>query len=128
MLTAEQRTIARQRERIDELEEELRQTRDNLAPVAVLFPARWGLTPTQQRALAAFCKAPNGFLSHEQLFIAIGSKATEADNLIKVQIMLLRKAVQKLGIKIITRRGDGYEITPESKAFIKDVLDRVAAE
>jgi DNA-binding response OmpR family regulator len=125
-LTHEQRTIGSQRVRIEELEEEVRQMRQNLAPV-VLFPTSWGLTVTQQRMLTAFCKSPNGFLTHEQLFIVTGSNAEEADNLVKVQINRLRRATEHLGIKVVNKFTLGYEITPESKAFVKSTLERCTA-
>lgn len=120
-VSPQDKTIAEQRERIECLEEELRQLRESLAPVT-LFPIEWRLTATQQRIMAAFYKAHDGYLSHEQVFIASGSLAEEADNLVKVQIMHLRKKVAPLGMDIKKRWGLGYEMTPESRAIIKGAL------
>lgn len=120
-ISSQDRTIAVQRERIECLEEELRQLRDNLAPIT-LFPIEWRLTATQQRIMAAFHKSRDGFLTHEQVFIASGSLAEEADNLVKVQIMHLRKRIRPLGITIEKRWGLGYSISPESKLILKAAL------
>lgn len=126
-MTPSEQTIATQRVKIEELEETVRQMRESLAPV-VLFPKAWGLTPTQQRVLAAFAKAPNGYLSHEQIFIAADSNAEGADNLVKVQIAKLRRKTEDLGIKIVKRWGIGYELTPESLAFLKATIGRISKE
>jgi DNA-binding response OmpR family regulator len=120
-ISREQQTIASQRVQIEELEETVRQMRENLAPV-VLFPIEWGLSASQTRTLAAFCRAPGGFLTHEQIFIAAGSKAEGADNLVKVHIANLRRKTEGLGIAILKRWGVGYEMTPESLAIIRDVI------
>lgn len=120
-LTSEQRTISAQRIRIEELEEQIRQMRENIAPV-VLFPKSWELRPAQQRIPAAFARAPNGFLTTEQIFVALDSDATEADNLVKTQICGLRRRVENLGIKIVTRWSLGYEMTPDSVAFVRSTI------
>lgn len=120
-VSPQDRTIAEQRERIEYLEEELRQLRESLAPIT-LFPIEWKLTATQTRLMAAFYKAHDGFLSHEQVFHASGSIAEEADTLVKVQIMHLRKRIAPLGMVIQKRWGLGYEITPETKGIIKNAL------
>ncbi|MFB6449278.1 helix-turn-helix domain-containing protein [Bradyrhizobium tunisiense] len=121
-MSPQDRTIAQQRVRIECLEEELRQLRSSLAPVT-LFPIEWKLTATQQRLVAAFYKSNDGFLTHDQVFLASGSSAEEADNLVKVQIMHLRKKVAPLGIEINKRWGQGYEMTAKSKSIIKAALE-----
>lgn len=120
-ISSQDRTIAEQRDRIDYLEEELRQLRESLAPIT-LFPIEWKLTATQQRIMAAFYKSADGFLSHDQVFRASGSLADEPDNLVKVQIMHLRRKIAQLGMQIKKRWGLGYEITPESRIAIKKAL------
>jgi DNA-binding response OmpR family regulator len=125
-ISSQDRTIAQQRERIECLEEELRQLRSSLAPV-LMFPIEWKLTATQQRLVAAFYKAPDGYLSHEQVFLASGSGAEEADNLVKVQIMHLRKKIAPLGLNIQKRWGLGYEMPPESRAIIGAAINGAAS-
>jgi two-component system cell cycle response regulator CtrA len=120
-ITSQDRTIAEQRVRIECLEEELRQLRQSLAPV-VLFPIEWKLTATQQRLVAAFYKSHDGFLTHDQVFLASGSEAEEADNLVKVQIMHLRKKIKPLGLEINKRWGLGYEMPPESRDIIRSAI------
>lgn len=121
-LTHEQRTIATQRAKIEELEEQIRQMRAAASVSVPPFPKHWNLTPTHHRMLAAFAKSPDGFVGHEQLFIATASRSDDP-NLLKVQITKLRKAVQYLGIKIVNRWGYGYEVTAESHAFIKAAMN-----
>jgi two-component system cell cycle response regulator CtrA len=124
-ISSQDRTIAQQRERIECLEEELRQLRSSLAPV-LMFPIEWKLTATQQRLMAAFYKAPDGYLSHDKVFIASGSGAEEADTLVKVQIMHLRKKIKPLGLEIQKRWGLGYQMTEDSRAIIRAALEALA--
>ncbi|QPF87002.1 helix-turn-helix domain-containing protein [Bradyrhizobium genosp. L] len=120
-VSPDQRTIADQRVRIEELEEELRQLKSRIAP-PVTFPGAWNLYPSQHRLLAAFSASRDGFLSSDQIYIALGSEAEYADNLIKAQICHLRRKVDRLGIKIVCRKELGYEMTPDSVAFVRSVL------
>jgi DNA-binding response OmpR family regulator len=121
-----EQTVRSQRIRIEELEEELRQTKQSLHVTPVLFPSEWGLTPAQARLLGAFTKSP--FLTHEKCFLAVAlNHQTEADNLVKVQIVNLRKKIEPLGLKIINRWGEGYEMPEDSVAFLREALTRRTA-
>jgi len=129
-LSQQDRTIFRQRERIEELEEEVRQLkiqiRDTLSPVT-LFPLSWGLTPTQERLLAALYRAA-GSLTHEQCFAAIGSRADDMRSLVAVQISKLREKIKPLGLKVVNRWAIGFEMPPESKAIVSaSIAERPAA-
>lgn len=127
LITRDQQTIKAQRVQIEELQEGLRQARDSLVP-ALLFPVAWDLKPMQERVLAALSRAPGGLLTRDQIFIVMGSKATEADNLVKVQMNYLRAAIQRFGIKIVTKKFVGYWMPEESRAFVKATLARVRDE
>lgn len=124
-VSTQERTIADQRIRIEELEEEVRQLHETLAPITLL-PIEWKLTATQQRIMAAFCKASDGFLTHQQIFLASGSKAEEYDNLVKVQIMHLRKKISVLGLEIEKRWGLGYELTAASREIVRNAIAGVS--
>ncbi len=109
------------RDRIEELEEENRQFKELLAPTAA-FPLEWQLTPTQARLLAALYK--NDRLSHERVFFALGSKSeVQSYGLLTVNIHHLRRKLGPLGMKIVNLHSYGYALTPESRTFIKGVLD-----
>ena len=121
-----EQTVASQRVRIEELEEELRQTKESLLAAPVLFPAEWKLTPAQNRLLSAFAKTP--FLTHEKCFLALAlNHEVEADNLVKVQIVKARKKIEPLGMKIINRWGEGYEMPEDSVAMLRMALTQVAS-
>lgn len=111
-MNLEQR-VATQRVRIEELEEELRQMRESLAPPDVTFPMHWKLTPAQRRLLSAFAKTP--FLTHEQCLVAIAlNPVVDADGLVKVQISKARRKIERMGLEIVNRWGEGYEMPSDS--------------
>lgn len=127
-LSPEQRLIREQRERIDLLEEELRQAKDLARPV-VMFPAAWRLQPSEQRILFTLFQAPGGFATHERLFEA-GRKWAEGESameLVRVRVHSARPKLRPFGIEIKTRWGHGYELTAASRAIIKAALEERAA-
>lgn len=130
LLSQDHQTIARQRIRIDQLEEEVLQLREALAPV-ILFPKEWNLTRSEERGLAAFCNSKTGFLTNDQVLLAMSlysnGVGAGGDNLAKVRVFNLRKKTKLFGVDIITRWGRGYEITDQSKALIKAALEQRAA-
>lgn len=108
-----EQTVSTQRVRIEELEEELRQMRESLAPPAITFPMHWKLTPAQRRLLSAFIKTP--FLTHEQCAVALAlNPVIDPDGLVKVQISKARRKIERMGLQIINRWGEGYEMPKES--------------
>lgn len=116
-----EQTVTTQRVRIEELEEELRQTREALSVSNMRFPHEWNLTPAQQRLLLAFAKNP--FLTHEQCFLAVAkNRQVDGDGLVKVQITKLRHKVKPLGMTIVNRWGEGYEMTEESIALLRSSM------
>jgi DNA-binding response OmpR family regulator len=126
-LTRHEHTIAQQRERIDELEEELRQHRDKLREAlkpTVPIPVEWKLRPQVRRLLAALYEAPDGFIPHERMRLAMGSAADDMGNIVNVQILNLRRAVKHLGITVMNRHGQGYVLPAESRAIIKAALEK----
>ncbi len=120
-ISREQQTITSQRVRIEELEETIRQMRESLAP-AINFPIAWRLSPTEQRILAAFARAPNGYLSNEQIFVVLESKSEDMPNLARVFISSIRKKTERVCIRIFTRWGAGYETPLDSLSVIRSAL------
>lgn len=136
LLTPEQRMIRDQRERIDELEETLRQIRDaeaeqrrvNVSHVPqMIFPREWKLTPALSRFLAAMVSAPAGFISYDNAATALISYAHDtenAKNIVATQTCRLRALLRPMGVEIKTLHGSGFELTPLSRAIVKQAMDR----
>jgi DNA-binding winged helix-turn-helix (wHTH) protein len=130
-LTKEQRTISKQRERIEELEETIRQLREEKSSSAVLFPVEWGLGRGLSQILASLYNAPGGFVEKDQLAAAAAvfrgtNQDDQLQNLLKVQMVRLRRAVLPLGVTIKTVHGSGYALPIASKTIIKEALERRA--
>lgn len=119
-MSPQDRKITQQRERIEELEEELRQLKTILVP-PFTFPLEWRLTATQRRLLIALYKTP-GCLTHTQCFTAMDSKAIQSDSLLNVQIMKLRRRLTPFGVVVKNHWGVGYEIPAASKVIIKAAI------
>lgn len=115
--------IRRQQERIFELEEMLRQSKEDLPPPARFFPFEWNITPVCARGLWALYDAHEGFVSSEDLqSIMINRTDADAPGAVRVHIWRLRNLLDPMGVEIINRRKYGYQLTPASKAIIKAVL------
>lgn len=135
-LSPEQRTIAAQRARIDELEETVRQLRDERRAVqqshpVYFFPRDWKLSAAEVRAVVAFAEAKNGFLSNQEIYKAVSTytmvpNKSECVNLVKVYICKLRKKLRPRGIELFTRHGQGYEIYSGSQAVIIAAMQQVS--
>jgi len=119
----------RLRDRIDELEEEVRQCRDLLVPAEIL-PFDWGLEPAQNRLVIALAKAPNGYLTHEQIYRAVSMYSTESTvrAIVGIQIHRARKKLASRQITINTRWGTGYEMPQASRDIIKAAIRFAARE
>lgn len=124
-MTPDERIIARQRARIEELEEELRQMRAIAQPVDIL-PLEWKLQNSQQKPVLALATAPDGYLSHERAFQIVARLSTECDPRLVVsqQIFRARPKLKPYGIEILTRWGLGYEMPPASRAVVKAALEQ----
>lgn len=117
------------RVRIAELEEELRQAKERMAPSDIMFPAEWGLSPGQHRALLALYCAPGGFLSHENLYTAVAMRegGSAPQELTSQYVFHLRRALDGRGIQgieIVSRREFGYELTSASRHLIRTALQK----
>lgn len=128
-LTAQERTIARQRERIEELEETLKQYQQRrhkgIGP-ELLFPVEWKLTPRVGLLLQALYRASDGFLTHDAAIRALAINSLNPFDVLDVQVHNLRKAVRTYGIEVINRHSSGYELPPASRAIIKAALENAA--
>lgn len=116
--------IRSMRDRIDLLEEEVRQYRDAIE-VFRPYPPEWGLTKTEGRALNALHRARSGFISREQLLVSLyGLEPDVEPKIIDVYVCKLRRKLAGTGIEIRTSWGAGFGLTPEGVL----ALNRIQAE
>ena len=121
----EQQNIAL-REKIDLLEEQIRQLRKTLIP-RILFPLEWQLNRGESGTLASLYTAPDGFRSTETLRAASdlfghGSGA----QIVGVRIYTLRAKLRPFGIQIETRFAEGYQLSLTNRLLIKDAIEKEA--
>jgi DNA-binding response OmpR family regulator len=99
-------------QRIEELEEEIRQLRELLAPPELEIPPEWRLTPQQQ--LLMRCLMRSGYATTEQLqyagVVSHNKDVSITDNHVKVQINKMRHKLAPHGITIMLMHGIGYQI------------------
>lgn len=94
-----------------ELQEEIRQLREVLAPPAFLPPEEWGLTPAQAAMFAVL--SARDMASFDALLMATDPMAKtdgRTDKVISVQISLLRRKIAKHGFRIRNHFGKGYRL------------------
>lgn len=121
-LTAEQNELLDLRDRVYELEEEVRQLRKLLAGEA-RFPIEWKLQPGEAKLLSSLAAAPQGYRSREALCRIISKLDDPQLTLVAVRISNLRRKLKPLGISILTRSHDGYELPPASRRALSALLD-----
>jgi DNA-binding response OmpR family regulator len=121
--TVEQQN-AELKDRVDTLEEEIRQIRKALMP-RLLFPLAWNLNRGETAVLACLYTSPDGFRSNEILrATAILSMDANGANVAPVRIYNLRKKLGPLGVVITNRPGEGYVLPAQSREIIKAALKR----
>jgi len=109
------------RERIDELEETVRQYREVLTDAKVL--SFWGMQPGEQKILMALYKAPNGFCTRDRLLAVLGGIESPIDHRnVDVRLCRLRAKIRPHGVEISTVQGEGYRLSPQSKAIIEKAM------
>jgi hypothetical protein len=117
------------RERIDYLEEEIRQMRDILMPPDNPFMGRFGLSRQQATIINALHKN-NGELPAkriDQLMVEFAHQERNEDLShsyvrARVSISKLRKRLNRYGIVINHHSGFGYKLTKESKDKLNKML------
>lgn len=120
-----QRQNKQLRERVAELDEEIRQLREShFAPVAPLPSWLPRLTRTEERVLVALRDSRADFCSKDWLMQAI-YESTEYDKeppdikIIDVWMHKLRTRLSGTPIEIITGWGRGYALTDKSKELLR---------
>lgn len=113
------------RDRIEELEEELRQAKEAVWPSDKL-PVEWKLQPATHKLVISLYKASGGYLSHDQLYHAVRTYSEECDPklIVAQQVMRARQKLEPFGIEIKSRWGSGYELPVASRAIIKAAIEQ----
>lgn len=90
-------------------------------------PLEFGLTPAEQRILAALVARER--CTKEFLLLATARPGTEPDTEIKIVDVFVCKARKKLapfGIEILTLWGSGYALSDATRNHLRDWKDRAA--
>ncbi|MBI0002322.1 helix-turn-helix domain-containing protein [Bartonella sp. W8122] len=116
--------IARQREKIGELEEQVRQLKKLLVPPFVT-PAEWHLTRKQQALFCMFLK--RDLVTRDMLDAADITGASITPNYGNVILYQLRKKLKKFGFELKNEYGLGWRLV-DRKSWQKRLTDAEAAE
>ena len=120
--------LRRLRDRIEELEEEVRQLRDLLAP-SLGFPRDFRLTPIEEKILSAIYARAPAVVAHECIRAAVypDPDAAPETNVIDVRVSSIRKKLRPYGVEIKNRWGEGLYLDRASAAIIAGLLERGAS-
>lgn len=114
------RELADLRDRVDDLEETVRQLQAAMTPIAA-YPVSWRLTALESRLLHVLARAKGGALSKERLLVCLyGFEVDVEIKIIDVLICKIRSKVRAYGISIKTYWGQGYGLTLESLPVIRE--------
>lgn len=114
--------IAQLQARVDELEEENRQLKDQLLDVTWEPPLEIGLTG-KEAALIAILMKQKGVVSKESLLGTMYQLMTDDPPELKIIDVFVCKARKKLrpyGLEIATVWGRGYELPEATKALLRN--------
>jgi hypothetical protein len=121
-------TIRKLRERIEELEEEIRHFRADIAPTDDTFA---GILTRQQVALLKSIRNRNvaSYQYIDQVLAGQGYSGRGDGEALeqlrsKVSIYNLRKRLKPYGIEIKTWRGIGYYLDDDNKAKLKQLMEK----
>ena len=117
------------RERCEELEEEARQLREELAPQ----PLSWrflGLSPQEALLLAALHKTAPGWSARERLVSLLErhGAAMNTQSALSTRIHYLIRRLQRWGVDIAMHWGVGYSLTAAAKARLDALRAEFAAD
>lgn len=111
------------RDRVDELEEEVRQLREQLVP-PLEFPSAWRLTQSEASVLAfLYARNPHA-MSRERVLSAVWGHCEDcpSEKIIDVVIGKMRMKLKHTGIVIDTRWGGGFALSRESCSLLAELL------
>ncbi len=115
------REVANLRERVDVLEEEVRQLRDAFEP-SVAMPEAWKLTKSEARLLHVLARTRGGYLTKERILTALYGLEPDVDiKIVDVFVCKLRRKLSQAGsaIEVRTYYGNGFGLTAEGHAAFR---------
>jgi two-component system, cell cycle response regulator CtrA len=127
-----QKTAEALRQHIEELEETVRQLREQIVP-DVTFPREIGLTRMENAVLSFLLARSPNVVSRDRITHAIYFDKDDAPGSAIVSVMLvkLRRKLAPYGVKIMTQWGSGFAIDHAGASILKAMLEgkirRVAA-
>ncbi|WP_454629614.1 winged helix-turn-helix domain-containing protein [Bradyrhizobium cenepequi] len=113
MMSRQTDPLSAMRERIAELEEEVRQLRALLAGEQFVFPIEWNLRRQERLILASLYASGTNYRSRSALHYLISSGET-FPQIVDVVVSNLRRKLPA-GVSIINQRGEGYGLNSEGK-------------
>ena len=110
------------RDRISELEEEVRQLKAAFAP-KVGFPLSWRLDEREAAILSALFHMRGSYVTNEAVLLCIaGFDEDVGDSDVRAWIGRLRRKVEPRGVAIITRNAQGYALDAAGRAVVAEAL------
>lgn len=103
--------IETMRDRIEVLEERIRQLEDILAPSAISIPIEWLLTSAEARIFAHL--TTREVATKQSIMTALYSDRPDDDieiKIVDVFVCKLRKKLKAFGVEILTVWGSGYSL------------------
>ena len=115
--------LRRLQDRIEELEEEVRQLRELLAP-SLGFPRDFRLTPIEEKILSAIYARAPAVVAHERIRAAVYPDPDTAPetNVIDVRVSSIRRKLKPYGVEIKNRWGEGLYLDRASAAILAGLL------
>lgn len=112
------------KDRVEELEETVRQLRETLAPSGS-FPMEWRLTPKESRLLAALTRS--GEITIEGACIALGEGGGKIEpETVRVHVARARRKLDRQMIHVFAKHGVGYYLDEVSLGFARGAFRRGA--
>jgi hypothetical protein len=114
------------RDRIDELEEQLRQIKLVVMP-RLLFPHEWLLNRSERHVVASLYAAPDGYRSKDMLsccYVIFNGQIERKHEGLAARISHIRNKLRRYRIQILTRFAEGYELPKASREIIRVALER----
>jgi two-component system, cell cycle response regulator CtrA len=127
-----QKTAEALRQHIEELEETVRQLREQLVP-DVTFPREIGLTRMENAVLSFLLARSPNVVSRDRITHAIYFDKDDApvSKVVDVMVFHLRRKLAPYGVEILTRWGSGFAIDRAGASILNAMLEgkirRVAA-
>lgn len=120
LVPGEAREVIRLRDKVDELQETVRQLKDLLAP-PFAFPREWRLSNLETRVLAALLAAKGPYITRQALYVAMYDFETDAqEKTVDVYLCKVRKKLPWL--KFANCWGSGFGLSAGTKELIRRAL------